>query len=343
VRIPTSTSVAFALALSLVALPAAAQSRGDRHSRGDGGGGRVSRSEGPRAQPREGRPSGVRVESRQGSGQRYQVGAPPSVQQQPRSYGTYARQAPSARGSYSAPVYGGGSGYRGSSPRSQPVYRPSNGERGGSTYRPSYGGAYSAPSYAHRAVPRPPAHYGPSHGGGGYYRPGYGGYYRPGHGGYYRPAYGGYYGWRGGGYYGGYYSGYYAAPYYAFRPRFSIGFGIYVGYPVGFPTGFSIGVGGIFGYPAYGYGGTVAVVPGPTQYGGLSFEIDPPNTNVIVDGTYVGDAGSFSATAQPLTVVPGRHRVELLAPGFQPVAFDLDVLPGQVIPYRGALVPIQPY
>lgn len=253
----------------------------------------------------------MRVEPRQGGGSRYVVGGYGNVQQQPRSYGAH----------------------RGAAPGGRPAYGPSYGSRNGGAYRPSY---------AHRAVPRPPAYRGLSHGG-GYYRPGYGGHYRPGYTGYYRPGYGGYYGWRGGGYYGGYYSGYYAAPYYSFRPRFSIGFGIYIGYPVAFPVGFSVGVGGVYGYPAYGYGGSVAVVPGPSQYGGVSFEIDPPNTNIIVDGTYVGDAGSFSATAQPLTLVAGRHRIELRAPDFQPVAFDLDVLPGQVIPYQGALVPLRPY
>lgn len=334
-RNSSPTSIVFALALTLVALPAAAQGRPDRHSRGDSGA-RVSRSDGPRAQPRDGRASGMRVESRQGGGRRYEVGGLGSVPQRPR--GDVA-QAPAARG-----------GYRASVPNGQSAYRPSNGGRSSGAYRGtpsaqgSYGGRGGAEyrSSGRYAVPRPPAYRGPSHGG-GYYRPGYGGHYRPGHGGYYRPAYGGYYGWRGGGYYGGYYPGYYRRPYYAFRPWFGIGFGIYAGYPVGFPAGFSIGVGGIFGYPAYGYGGSVAVVPGPTQYGGLSFEIDPPNTNIVVDGTYVGDAGSFSATAQPLTVVPGRHRVELRAPGFQPVAFDVDVLPGQVIPYQGALVPLQAY
>jgi hypothetical protein len=193
------------------------------------------------------------------------------------------------------------------------------------------------------AVPRPPAnYYRPGHG--GYPAPSHGAYYRGGHGGYYRP-YGGYYGGYGGYYggYGGYYGGYYARPYYAFRPRFSIGFGVYVGFPVAFPSGFTFSTAGVYGYPGYAYGGSVAVVPGPSTYGGVSFEIDPPYTNVIVDGTYVGDAGSFSATAQPLTIVPGRHRVELRAPGFQPVSFDVDVLPGQVIPYQGQLVPVQQY
>jgi hypothetical protein len=74
-------------------------------------------------------------------------------------------------------------------------------------------------------------------------------------------------------------------------------------------------------------------------YGGISFEIDPPFAAIIIDGTYIGDAGNFGPTARPVTVMAGRHRVEIRADGFQPVVFDLDVLPGQVIPYRGAMVP----
>ena len=45
------------------------------------------------------------------------------------------------------------------------------------------------------------------------------------------------------------------------------------------------------------------------------------------------------ATRQPLTLAAGRHSIELQAPGYEPVAFDVDVAPGQVIPYQGALPP----
>jgi len=207
---------------------------------------------------------------------------------------------------------------------SVPAGRPSYGAgRGGSQGGRSYG-AY-APSYGHA-------------------RPGYGGAYRPPHAPGYRSPYSGSYyrGYRGyRGYYGPAYGGYYPRPYYTFRPRFSIGFGINVGFPVPFPVGFSIGAGygAPYSYGAYGYGGSVGVVAGAPAYGGVSFEIDPPYAQIVVDGTYVGDTGSFGATSQPLTLAAGRHRIEIQAPGFVPVVFDLDVLPGQVIPYRGAMVP----
>ena len=40
------------------------------------------------------------------------------------------------------------------------------------------------------------------------------------------------------------------------------------------------------------------------------------------------------------SVAAGYHRIELYAPGFEPVAFDINVMPGQVIPYRGSLYPV---
>lgn len=62
-------------------------------------------------------------------------------------------------------------------------------------------------------------------------------------------------------------------------------------------------------------------------------------SSVFVDGAYVGVASTFDGTRQPLTLAAGRHRIELQAPGYEPIAFDVDVLPGQVIPYQGGLPP----
>jgi hypothetical protein len=36
----------------------------------------------------------------------------------------------------------------------------------------------------------------------------------------------------------------------------------------------------------------------------------------------------------------GFHRIELYAQGFEPVAFDINVFPGQVILCRGSLYPV---
>ena len=37
----------------------------------------------------------------------------------------------------------------------------------------------------------------------------------------------------------------------------------------------------------------------------------------------------------PLTIAPGAHRIEIRAAGYQTMAFDVEIVAGQVIPYRG--------
>jgi hypothetical protein len=71
--------------------------------------------------------------------------------------------------------------------------------------------------------------------------------------------------------------------------------------------------------------------------GGLSFQITPADAQIFVDGTPVGTTGQFTPTSQPLGVPAGHHHVELRAPGYQTMAFDVDIVAGEVIPYQGTL------
>jgi hypothetical protein len=217
----------------------------------------------------------------------------------------------------------------------------------------SHGGARAA------AVPR-----------GGYYGGGYGRY----GGGYGYRGYG-YAGYGYGRYGFGYGFGWgLAAPYYAFSPQFALGFGLYAGYPVAYPY-WAFPSPYVYGYPypstsGYGYPvtypstgdpapNTLTAAPGsgPTgqgqsgavpvpqgqapaqgQYGGLSFQITPATAQVLVDGVYVGTVGQFAPTTRPLTLPAGQHHVEIRADGgYQPITFDVNVAPGQVIPYQGTL------
>jgi len=135
---------------------------------------------------------------------------------------------------------------------------------------------------------------------------------------------------------------YYARPYYtgpyAFHPHFSIGFGIWAGYPVPYAYAYPYPV------PVYGYGApsaSVAVGPNSTQYGGVALEITPADATVYVDGGYAGLVRDFDGTKQTLTLAAGHHRVEINAPGFEPMSFDVDTVAGQIVPYRGDLQPIR--
>lgn len=204
--------------------------------------------------------------------------------------------------------------------------------RGGPDYPgPGYRGSYPAP----RSYGRAPRYYGPPPG-----------YYRP------RVAF--------------------PRPYYSFRPRLSIGFGIHVGFPVPFPAwayaspypypapyaypypgGYPYPVpypvpypsptpvpyGGTPGYPAQAPPGAVAVTPGTAAYGGVSLDISPADAEVYVDGGYAGRAGDFGPQAQPLTLAVGVHRIEVRAPGHQPLSFDVTITSGYVVPYQGVLQP----
>ena len=210
---------------------------------------------------------------------------------------------------------------------------------------------YSRPSFVPpSAVPRsalPPSSASPSYARPDYARPGYarpeynrpyssGPYYgRP----YYaRPYYTRPY------YTRPYYLGpyYYARPYYVgpyfFRPRFSVSFGVFVGYPVPYPYFYPYPV------PVYGYAAPstpVIVGPGSMQYGGVSLEISPSDATVYVDGGYSGIVRDFDGTERTLTLTTGRHRIEINAPGYEPMTLDVDTVPGQIVPYRGDLQPLQ--
>ena len=148
----------------------------------------------------------------------------------------------------------------------------------------------------------------------------------------YEPHYSPNYSPRGYGYYG---SRSYYRPY-VFRPRYSIGFGIFSGYPVPYSYSYSDPI-WIYGYRAPRE--RVFVTPGSAYYGGIALEMTPYDADVFVDGTYAGRVEDFDGATQPLTLSAGVHEIEVQAQGYEPMRVNVDVQPGQVIPYRGDLRP----
>src|SRR6185295_12925791 len=71
----------------------------------------------------------------------------------------------------------------------------------------------------------------------------------------------------------------YYQPYYVFQPRARFSFGLSIGYPVAYPVWYDP-------YPVYGY----AIGP---RYGGISFDIEPTDAAVFIDGDYVGCVDDF--------------------------------------------------
>jgi PEGA domain-containing protein len=169
-----------------------------------------------------------------------------------------------------------------------------------------------------RAVPRsatPPA----SGGGDGriIVPGGYGRY--SGYGGYGRRGYGGYYPWGFGGLgLGGYYGGYYD-PYDGFYDPYGGYYGPYGGYSSG----------GYSGYPQSGYASGFE--------GKLRLKVKPRDAAVSIDGYYVGLVDDFDGVFQRLRIEAGMHRVEISAPGYEPLSFDVRIEWDQTVTYHGEL------
>jgi hypothetical protein len=154
-----------------------------------------------------------------------------------------------------------------------------------------------------------------------------------------------------------------------FGRRHVFGGPVIVGYPW---WAYSYGYPYAYGYPyQYDYGtqtggnyqspfsqnpvyGAAGVSAGPSTYwtdlanqpgasSGLTFEVRPTSTEVFVDGGYAGTVQDFWADQPPLMIVPGSHRIELRAPGYQTVTLDVTTTAGQVIPYAGELEPLGAY
>ena len=139
--------------------------------------------------------------------------------------------------------------------------------------------------------------------------------------------------------YGYGYPAYYAAPPYGYAtPSYGYAAPSYgaatpsYGYPGTTPSS---------GYPPAPAQGSVAVQTGGAS-GGISLEISPTTAEVYVDGTYVGRVSDVGPMNEPLTLTPGRHRIEVRAPGYQTLSIDSDVKAGEVIPYQGAMQPVRP-
>jgi PEGA domain len=105
--------------------------------------------------------------------------------------------------------------------------------------------------------------------------------------------------WFGGaGYYGGYYGGYYD-PWYG-------------------------------AYPSSYQGGS-------SDEGALRLKIKPREAEVYVDGYYVGVVDDFDGIFQKLHIDSGAHRIEVRAPGYEPLTFDVRITPDHSTTYQGEM------
>jgi len=105
---------------------------------------------------------------------------------------------------------------------------------------------------------------------------------------------------------------------YVYRPSFSIG--VYYGSN---------------GYYPYGYTPDYYFNPIPGRaYGGVRITGAPHDAQVFADGYYVGIVDDFDGIFQHMNLEAGPHHIEVAWGGYQPMAFDVYVRPGETTTFR---------
>jgi hypothetical protein len=72
--------------------------------------------------------------------------------------------------------------------------------------------------------------------------------------------------------------------------------------------------------------------------GELRLDVAPRHAQVFIDGYYAGVVDDYDGAFQAIRLAPGAYRVDLVAPGYETLTFDVRITPGQKIRYRGDLI-----
>jgi PEGA domain-containing protein len=110
-------------------------------------------------------------------------------------------------------------------------------------------------------------------------------------------------------------------------------------------------VGGYGGYGAYGGGYMTAAgepestapayASPPADAGMLRVAGTPGEAQVFVDSYFVGSVADIEA-GRPLMLVPGPHRLEVRAAGYESTTVDIRISPNETLTYRASLDRIPP-
>jgi hypothetical protein len=65
----------------------------------------------------------------------------------------------------------------------------------------------------------------------------------------------------------------------------------------------------------------------------------PRDAQVFIDGYFVGIVDEYDGVFQRLRLPEGPHRVEVRAPGFEPLTFEVRIFADDTVTYRGELRP----
>jgi hypothetical protein len=97
------------------------------------------------------------------------------------------------------------------------------------------------------------------------------------------------------------------------------------------------GYSGAYGtYDPYASESAATAVP-RGEAGGLRLKVKPDNASVYVDGGYVGLVNQYDGMFHKLRLDPGNHRVEMRAPGYGALTFNVRIEPNRTETYRGEL------
>jgi hypothetical protein len=127
-----------------------------------------------------------------------------------------------------------------------------------------------------------------------------------------------------------YYNNYYGSPrFYYPRRHYPYGYGAFgLGYYyydpyVWYPHDY-------YRFTGYGYG---------YPLGEIRLDVEPRHAEVYVDGYFAGVVDDFDGIFQALRLEEGPYRIEIVAPGYEPIEFDVRIQPGRKITYRQDLLP----
>ena len=79
----------------------------------------------------------------------------------------------------------------------------------------------------------------------------------------------------------------------------------------------------------------------PSAVGRLRLRVEPATAQVYVDGFYMGTVDDFNGSGQDVSLEAGPHRIEIRAPGYETLTFDVKTEPSRTITYRGTLRPVR--
>ena len=72
----------------------------------------------------------------------------------------------------------------------------------------------------------------------------------------------------------------------------------------------------------------------------LILDVYPPTAQVFAGGYYIGIPEDFRFEDGGAVLEPGPHRIDIVADGYEPVTFDVNLTRGQSATFRHSLTPI---